>query len=295
MMMTTRDAATLLSALASEARLTAWRRLLEAGAAGMTHGDLAAELGIPKPTLSFHLRDLRTAGLVESRRDGRSMIYTASALAGEALAAFLMETCCGHRPELCRSTMSEENGGLEAPTHGRALAPDRVYNVLFLCTGNSARSIMAESLLQREGQGRFRVYSAGSRPRGAVVPDVLTLLDRQGFPTGHLTSKSWEIFTQDGAPQMDFVITVCDDAAGEPCPVWPGQPVTAHWGVPDPVAADGDAGQRALAFAEAYRMIANRIGVFCALPLRSLDRLALQARLDDIGAMDTASSAVEGA
>ncbi|WP_416045208.1 arsenate reductase ArsC [Caenispirillum bisanense] len=166
------------------------------------------------------------------------------------------------------------------------MAPDKVYNVLFLCTGNSARSIMAEAILQREGQGRFRAFSAGSRPRGEVAGEALTLLARNTLPTGHLRSKSWDEFAKDGAPVMDFVFTVCDDAAGEVCPVWPGQPMTAHWGVPDPVSFVADAKQRALFFADVYRMLANRISIFCALPLRSLDRLALQKRLDAIGAME---------
>lgn len=249
----------------------------------MTHGDLATALGMPKPTLSFHLRDLRQAGLVESRREGRTMIYTASALAGEALAAFLMETCCGYRPELCLDPGKEGNA--------MSLGPDKVYNVLFLCTGNSARSIMAECILQREGQGRFRAFSAGSMPRGEIAPEALQLLTRNNFPTGHLRSKSWDEFTRDGAPVMDFVFTVCDDAAGEVCPVWPGQPLTAHWGVPDPVAFEGDPRQRALVFADTFRMLNNRISVFCALPLRSLDRLSLQRRLDEIGGMDASAGA----
>lgn len=275
--MNTTDAVTLFAALASEARLTVWRTLLERAPDGMTHGDLAAALGMPKPTLSFHLRDLRMAGLVDSRKAGRTVVYTASAPAAEALAAYLLERCCGGRPSLCTS-----------PATGEAvmsLAPDKVYNVLFLCTGNSARSIMAESILQREGQGRFRAFSAGSRPRGEVAPEALALLSRNSLPTGHLRPKSWDEFARPGAPEMDFVFTVCDDAAGEVCPAWPGQPMTAHWGVPDPVAVAADAGQRALFFADVYRMLANRIGIFCALPLRSLDRLSLQKRLEDIGAM----------
>lgn len=276
--MKTTDAVPLFAALASEARLTVWRLLLEHAPDGLTHGDLAEALGMPKPTLSFHLRDLRMAGLVDSRKAGRTVVYTANALAAEALAGFLLETCCGGRPGLCtdRST----------PEATMSLAPDKVYNVLFLCTGNSARSIMAEAILQREGQGRFRAFSAGSRPRGEVAVEALTLLSRNSLPTGHLRSKSWDEFAKDGAPQMDFVFTVCDDAAGETCPVWPGQPMTAHWGVPDPVAFVADPKQRALFFADVYRMLANRISIFCALPLRSLDKLSLQKRLDEIGAME---------
>lgn len=165
---------------------------------------------------------------------------------------------------------------------------DRVYNVLFLCTGNSARSILAEAILNREGAGRFKAYSAGSQPKGQVHPYALDLLARLNHPTAGLRSKSWDEFAAPGAPKMDFVFTVCDNAANEVCPVWPGQPMSAHWGIPDPAAAPGiDAGgseaEQRLAFADSYRMLANRIGIFTNLPLRALDRLTLQARLDEIG------------
>lgn len=158
-------------------------------------------------------------------------------------------------------------------------------NVLFLCTGNSARSIMAEAILNRLGQGRFRAYSAGSTPTGRVNPHALDLLARQGYPTDGLRSKSWDEFSRDveGAPAFDFVFAVCGDAAAEVCPVWPGQPMTAHWGVPDPAAVEGPEAEVALAFAEAYRMLTNRIQAFVSLPLASLDSLSLQRRLDDIG------------
>jgi protein-tyrosine-phosphatase len=161
----------------------------------------------------------------------------------------------------------------------------RPYNVLFLCTGNSARSIIAECLLNRLGAGHFRAYSAGSAPKGAVHPLALTLLERQGFETARLRSKSWDEFAKPGAPPLDFVFTVCDHAAKEPCPVWPGQPMTAHWGVPDPAALEGNEPEKHVAFAAAYRMLNNRIGIFVSLPMASLDRLALQQRLDAIGAI----------
>jgi protein-tyrosine-phosphatase len=161
--------------------------------------------------------------------------------------------------------------------------PDRVYNVLFLCTGNSARSILAECILDREGKGRFKAFSAGSHPKGRIHPFALDLLRKMNHPTAGLRSKSWEEFARADAPPLDFVFTVCDDAANEVCPVWPGQPMTAHWGVPDPAAAKGTEAERHLAFADAYRMLSNRIGIFVSLPLRSLDRLSLQKRLDEIG------------
>lgn len=160
---------------------------------------------------------------------------------------------------------------------------DHVYNVLFLCTGNSARSTIAECILNREGKGRFRAFSAGSHPKGQVHPFAIDLLKKLNHPTAGLRSKDWEEFAAPGAPVMDFVFTVCDNAANEVCPVWPGQPMTAHWGLPDPAAIEGTEAERHLAFADAYRMLLNRISVFTSLPMKSLDRLALQKRLDEIG------------
>ena len=157
------------------------------------------------------------------------------------------------------------------------------YNVLFLCTGNSARSIMAECILEREGGGRFRAFSAGSHPTGKLNPVALALLKRLSFDTGALRSKSWDEFAAPGSPTLDFVFTVCDDAAGELCPVWPGQPMTAHWGVPDPAAAAGNDAERAAFTADVFRMLSNRISIFVSLPLASLDRLSLQRRLQEIG------------
>jgi protein-tyrosine-phosphatase len=161
--------------------------------------------------------------------------------------------------------------------------PSRVFNVLFLCTGNSARSIMAEAILNREGRGHFKAYSAGSYPKGKVHPYAIELLRNLNFRTDHLRSKSWDEFAQPGAPELDFVFTVCDNAAKEVCPVWPGQPMTAHWGVPDPAAEGGIEAVKREGFAEAFRMLFNRISVFVALPLASIDRLSLQKRLDQIG------------
>jgi arsenate reductase len=155
--------------------------------------------------------------------------------------------------------------------------------MLFLCTGNSARSIIAESLLNHHGQGRFRGFSAGSHPKGAVHPIALRLLQQLNLPTAGLRSKSWDEFAQPGAPPVDFVITVCDNAAGETCPVWPGRPVTAHWGVPDPAAVEGPERAQWLAFREALRQLENRIRIFLALPFDSLDRLRLEQRTREIG------------
>ena len=164
---------------------------------------------------------------------------------------------------------------------------DRTYNVLFLCTGNSARSIMAETLLNADGDGRFRGYSAGSFPKGEVHPMALDVLAGLGFGTEGLRSKSWDEFARPGAPAIDLIVTVCDDAAGETCPIWPGQPMTAHWGIEDPARVEGD--EQRQAFLQALRFLRNRIALFLALPIESLDRMTLQAKLRAIGTESGAS------
>jgi arsenate reductase (thioredoxin) len=162
------------------------------------------------------------------------------------------------------------------------------YNVLFLCTGNSARSILAEAILNKIGGGRLHAFSAGSDPKGAVNPNTLLLLKKLGYDTAPFRSKSWDEFTKPGAPQFDFIFTVCDNAANEVCPVWPGQPMTAHWGIPDPAAVHGDEMEVARAFRNAYAALEHRIGLFAALPFKSLDRMSLKTRLDTIGALQHA-------
>lgn len=160
---------------------------------------------------------------------------------------------------------------------------ERPFNVLFLCTGNSARSIIAEAIINREGMGKFKGYSAGSQPKGEVHPLALGLLRRLNHDVGDFRSKNWSEFAERGAPELDFVFTVCDNAANEVCPVWPGQPITAHWGVPDPAAVEGSDTDKHLAFADTYRMLNNRISIFVNLPLKKLDLLSLQRQLDEIG------------
>jgi arsenate reductase len=167
---------------------------------------------------------------------------------------------------------------------------DRPFNVLFLCTGNSARSIMAEAILNKIGAGKFRALSAGSQPKGRVHPEALQLLQSLGYDTSSFRSKSWSEFADPGAPLLDFVFTVCDNAAGEACPVWPGQPMTAHWGVPDPAEAKGTPAEIAFAFKDAYRMLFQRIGIFTSLPLRSLDQLSIQSKLREIGRLEGATA-----
>lgn len=167
----------------------------------------------------------------------------------------------------------------------------RPYNVLFLCTGNSARSVLGEALVDKLGEGRFKGFSAGSQPKGQVHPYTLDLLRSLGHPVDGLFSKSWELYAVAGAPTMDFIFTVCDSAAGEACPVWPGQPMTAHWGIPDPAAAEGSEIEKRAAFRAAYAALENRIRVFLSLPLTSLDRMTLQNRLNAIGHTPSAAAA----
>ncbi len=160
---------------------------------------------------------------------------------------------------------------------------ERVFNVLFLCTGNSARSILAEAILNHAGNGRFKAYSAGSHPQGRVNPFALELLEQHEFPVAELRSKPWDEFSVPGAPELDFVFTVCDNAAGEACPVWPGQPMTAHWGIEDPAAVEGTDAQKRRAFVQAYARLERRITQFASLPLATLDALSLKRKLDAIG------------
>ena len=169
--------------------------------------------------------------------------------------------------------------------------PDRMFNVLFLCTGNTARSVLAESILRKEGRGRFQSFSAGSQPKGTVNPFAIKVLRDMDYPVDGLRSKSWQEFAQAGAPAMDFVFTVCDNAAGEACPIWPGQPMTAHWGIEDPAAVEGTDLQKEAAFVGAFRYLKNRIAIFASLPLSSIDRLSLGTRLRDIGRIEGATIA----
>ncbi|MEX0589517.1 MAG: arsenate reductase ArsC [Xanthobacteraceae bacterium] len=171
----------------------------------------------------------------------------------------------------------------------------RTYNVLILCTGNSARSIMGEAILNKLGAGKFRAFSAGSQPKGEIHPEARALLTHLGYDVSRTRPTSWDEFARPGSPQMDFVFTVCDDAAGETCPVWPGHPMTAHWGIADPAAVRGSHAEIGATFAEAYRFLHNRISIFVNLPIASLDNIRLQAKLHEIGAMDGASGGVKGA
>lgn len=259
--------------------------------------DLTRALGQSQPKISRHLALLRDLGLVEARRAGVWMLYSitptlpawvvsvldiALPMFGASPQGQADTSAWLYKPENSVPGVSiTSNQNLTTNKGDYAMEP--VYNVLFLCTGNSARSIMAEALLNHWGEGRFHAYSAGSHPRDEVHPRTLELLKRLGFSIDELRSKSWDEFAKAGAPVMDFVFTVCDRAKSETCPIWPGQPMTAHWGVDDPVEVEGSDVERMLAFREAFRVLENRIKLFSSLPLGQLDKLRIKTEIDKIG------------
>lgn len=274
--METKDAVNALAALAQECRLEVFRLLVEAGPAGFPAGQISERLGVPPSSLSFHLKELSYAGLVTSQQRGRFVIYRANFDAMNGLVAFLTENCCGGNACL-PGTVS--GSGRELPSHIDAA---RSYNVLFLCAGNSARSIMAEAILNHLGQGSFHAYSAGSMPAGNVHPMALAVLRDAGLPTSGLRSKSWSEFLEPDAPQMDFVFSLCGRVAGEPCPAWPGSPITGHWDFDDPAKADGTPEQRRRVFERTHQEISQRVRLFLSLPFEKLDRLAAKQRVGEL-------------
>lgn len=284
-----------LAALAQPTRLGVFRHLVGRYPGAIAAGDIARRFDVPHNTMSSHLAVLTRAGLARAERDGRTIRYHADLDGFRAVVGFLTNECCSGRPEICAPLLADlADPCCPSPNPPRPVMPEPVYNVLFLCTGNSARSVIGEAILNREGKGRFRAYSAGSHPKGAVNPNTLSLLGRLGYDVSGFRSKSWDEFAVPGAPEFDFVFTVCDDAAGEACPVFPGRPMTAHWGIPDPAAATGSPAEVALAFDDAYRMLFQRISVFTALPIAALDQLTLQNRLKAIGAMEGATAKAKG-
>ncbi|HQT65152.1 MAG: ArsR family transcriptional regulator [Acidocella sp. 20-57-95] len=287
------DAIAVLAALAQETRLEVFRSLVRAEPDGVAAGDLARALNVPANTMSTHLAVLTRAGLVSSRRDRRSIIYRADMSKLRALTLFLAADCCGGNADLCAPLVADLIPCCAEERRG--FVPDRIYNVMFLCTGNSARSIMAEAILQRDGNGHFRAFSAGSYPNGKVNPFALKVLESYGYPALGARSKSWDEFSGPDAPVMDFVFTVCDNAAGEVCPIWPGHPMTAHWGIDDPAAIQGPDIEKERAFVQAFKYLRTRIGVFLSLPLASIDKMALGNRLREIGKLDGASTRLTGA
>ena len=265
------DATLALSSLGHEGRLSVFRLLLRMAPKGARPTEMAQTLGIKQNTLSHHLSDLEAVGLIAATRQGRSLTYTVQLGRIGALLGFLVNDCCRGRPDLCQPLLAE------------SMMDQKSFNVLFICSGNSARSIFAEALLRDLGGDRFHAHSAGTMPGTALNPFALEVLARNGHAVGDLRSKHLSEFQTPDSAAMDFVFTVCDTAAAEECPPWPGQPISGHWGLPDPVKATGTEAERALVFDQTYGALRRRIAAFTALPFDQLDRIALQRRVDDIG------------
>lgn len=279
------DAVQTLTALAHEGRLEIFRLLVRRAPDEVAAGEIALALGVRGSTLSNQLNELERAGMIASRRNGRSVLYWANLEAAGRLLGFLANDCCKNRPETCQPIADtflrrSKDWGVNVQKGDETA---HIYNVLFLCVGNSARSVFAEAVLTRVGLGKFKAFSAGSEPRGEIHPRTEKLLRHLNYVVSGFRSKSWDEFAVKGAPKLDFVITVCDKAANETCPLWPGQPMSAHWGIPDPAEAVGSDTEIGLAFTEAYRQLFNRISAFTNLPIHSLDSLKLQKHLDAIG------------
>lgn len=264
------------STLGHSGRLAVFRLLVRFAPKGARPTEMAEALQIKPNTLSHHLSELSSAGLIQAQRQGRSLIYSVDLAAMAGLIGYLFADVGRGRPDLLPLGASD-------PAR-RAPIESRRYNVLFICSGNSARSLFAEALLRDLGADRFNAYSAGARPASRPNPLALQVLARNGHQTSTLQSKHIALFQAPSAPVMDFVFTVCDAAAAEECPPWPGQPISGHWGLRDPVAAGGTDAEKALVFAQTYAALRRRIGAFAALPFASLDRKSLQSRIDLIGA-----------
>jgi protein-tyrosine-phosphatase/DNA-binding transcriptional ArsR family regulator len=276
--MESKEAAAGFAALAQETRLNLMRVLASRGASGLSAGELATELRQPPSTLSFHLATLEQAGLVQSTRRGRQLIYAVRFFGLRSLFSYLTETCCGGRPDLCGdlARLLPDDPPEEKPMTA-------AFNVLFLCTHNSARSLMAEAILKKIGRGKFNAYSAGSDPARAPMAAVLAKLETLGHDVSDLHCKSWNEFTGANAPQMDFVITLCDTLHGQDCPDVGANPITAAWPLPDPSKFRGTPAEQATMVNELYGMIRRRLEIFVNLPHGSLDRMSLKRRLDELG------------
>lgn len=283
-------AAEIFAALSQETRLTALRLLIERGPNGLLAGTIADRLGLPASTTSFHLATLERAGLVQSTRQGRQVLYAARFAALRAVLGFLTDSCCAGRPELC--------GDLarllpDIPQDIPTMAP--AFNVLFLCTRNAARSIMAEAILARADNGRFHAYSAGSDPAAAPMPEVLAKLRALGHDVSALHCKSWNVFTGPEAPRMDFVIGLCAPLDHQLCPDFGDKAVTGSWPLPDPAKFTGSAAERSTLLNELYASLRRRLEIFTSLPFATLDRMTLRARLDEIGEGPVGALARQGA
>lgn len=273
------DAAAAFTALGQSTRLDLIRALLVAGPTGMPAGDIADQLGVASSTLSFHLRALEQAELIVVKRYGRNLVYAAHMARLRELLSFLAEACCGFEP----GGNAELSRFLESLTSETKAMPADPFNVLFLCTRNSARSIMAEAILSKIGGTRFRAYSAGSAPaEEGPLPEVLAQLKALGHDVSNLRAKSWDEFIQPNAPQIDFVIALCDTVTGQVCPDFGVSVVTAAWPLPDPAKFTGSAIERATLINEIYAGLRRRLEIFTNLPLNSLSRMSLKARLDDL-------------
>lgn len=267
---------TRLTTLGHPQRLAIFRLLMRRYPDRVAAGEIAGALELKASTLSAYLAALMQAGLVTQDRAGTSLLYTVDMSAVQQTLDYLLLDCCRGRPELC----TPFENGTKLVTQS---LPEGRFNVLFICSGNSARSIFAECILRDIAGDRFNVFSAGTRPGSQLNPVALQLLVTKGHDVTQLRSKDISEFHREGAPQFDFVFTVCDQAANEDCAAWPGQPITGHWGVPDPVKVQGSVAEKALAFQEAYGALARRIEIFAALDVNALGRLSLQQHIDHIG------------
>lgn len=274
------DATNAFATLGHPGRLSVFRLILRFAPHGVRPTDIAAATGLKQNTLSHHLSALSAAGLIKVERQGRTLLYSADLNGTAGLVSYLAQDVGRGRPELVPHT-------LPATPKGETMQ-DTDFDVLFICSGNSARSIFAEALLRDLGQGKFQAFSAGTRPGSTPNPVALEILARNGHALQGLHSKHVSVFQAPGAPVMDFVFTVCDTSAGEECPPWPGQPITAHWGLADPVKATGSDAEKALVYAQTYATLRRRIAAFVALPFATLDRMSLQAQVDRLGLHDTA-------
>lgn len=276
-----------LTALGHPGRLAVFRLLARRAPDAVRPSEIMGPLGLKQNTLSVYLATLSRAGLITSERDGRSIYYRIDLKQIGALVQFLVVDCCRGYPELCEPLAAHSLQRLN--TDAEAMT-DRIFSVLFICTGNSARSIFAEAILNKEGRGKFRAYSAGTEPSSSLNPYAVDLLKQLDYDASGLRAKNLSEFQGIDAPQFDFVFTVCDDAAHEDCPPWAGQPMTAHWGVDDPTRCEGTEGEKALAFREAFRQLYHRLSAFVALPIASLDAMSLQSKLFTIAQSDAPAS-----
>jgi protein-tyrosine-phosphatase/DNA-binding transcriptional ArsR family regulator len=274
-----------LTALGHSGRLAVFRLLARRAPGGVRPSEIADALSLKRNTLSVHVASLTRAGLLRSWREGKSVFYSIDLGRVASLIDYLVNDCCRSRPEV---RMALSASPVPNPEEGPIQMPDRVFNVLFVCTGNSARSIFAEAILNREGAGKFRAYSAGTRPYSELNPVAISILESLDHDVSQLRAKNVAEFQRPDAPKMDFVFTVCDLAANEECPPWAGQPITAHWGMPDPVKVQGTESERMLAFRNAYRTLLRRMTGFIELPISSLDQISLQRRLDELGRQEAA-------